>query len=129
MTTTGERCKATTRKGSPCQAWAVEGSRFCFWHDPARAQERRAARAKGGKARHGRQIGPTGGAEPVKIGSAADTLPILERAVNDLLALENSVNRARAIGYLCGQVVKVFEVTDLQARMEALESVLALRGG
>lgn len=125
----GRRCKATTRSGKPCQAWAVEESDFCFWHDPGRAHERRAARRRGGHARHGRHIGPTGDVEPVTITSARDTLPILAEAVNDLQALENSVSRARAIGYLCGQVIKAFEVTELQARVEALESALARRGG
>jgi len=121
VTSTGKRCKATTRSGEPCKAYALEGSEFCFWHDPERKAERHAARAKGGQARHGRTVKPPNGRDPVTVESAADVLPILERAINDVLALENSISRARAIGYLAGQVVKAFEVTELEQRVEALE--------
>jgi hypothetical protein len=131
VTSTGnipQRCTATKADGTPCQAWACEGSAYCFWHDPDQAQARREARARGGAARHGRHIGTAGGGDPVALADVGDVLPILERAINDLLQLENSVARARALGYLCGQAVKVFEVTDLERRLEALESALRMRG-
>lgn len=61
------------------------------------------------------------------IEDATDVLPILERAINDALALDNSISRARAMGYLCGQVLKAFEVTELQERVEMLERVFNQR--
>ena len=121
MISTGKRCKADTKRGKPCGAWAVNGSDFCFWHDPARVEERRAARAKGGKARHARCIGNAGDVEAVAIESAADTLPILAEAINAVRGLENSIARGRCIGYLCGVVIKAFEVTELEARVAVLE--------
>jgi len=124
----GRRCAALTRDGTPCQAWAGDGSKFCYWHDPERAEDRQRARAKGGRARHGRTVNPPGGRGPVTIETAADVLPILQRAINDVLALENSISRARALGYLAGQVVKAFEVTELQERVEVLEVALSKRG-
>jgi hypothetical protein len=106
----------------------LEGSDFCYWHDPGMAEARRQSRAKGGRARHGRTVKPPSGRDPVTVEVAGDVLPILERAINDVLALENSISRARAVGYLCGQVVKAFEVTELQERVEALEVALSKRG-
>jgi hypothetical protein len=106
----------------------VAGSEFCFWHDPDLTEERRRARAKGGHARHGRTVKPPNGRDPVTVKVAGDVLPLLERAVNDVLALENSIARARAIGYLAGQVIRAFEVTELQQRVEALELALSKRG-
>ena len=127
MTATGKRCKATRRDGRPCGAYAVEGSDFCYWHDPALTDERRANSARGGHARHGRKLGTTGGGEPVTLESVADVLPLLARELAAVLSLEKSVSRARAVGYLAGVVIKAFEVSDLQERVEALEMALRMR--
>src|SRR5439155_25841921 len=48
-TATGRpRCTATTRRGTPCEAFAPAGRVFCRVHDPDRAAEVRAACARGG---------------------------------------------------------------------------------
>ena len=127
MISTGRRCKATTKSGDPCAAYAGDGSDYCFWHDPAKAEERKAARQRGGQARHGRNVIPPTGGEPVEIRQVGDVLPLLERAVNDLLALENSIARARAIGYLAGVAIKTLEVSELAERVAELERVLRKR--
>ena len=127
MTATGKRCKATNRTGAPCNAYAVSRSDFCYWHDPERADERRANSARGGHARHGRTIGTTGDADPVKLESVADVLPILASEITTLLTLEKSVSRARAVGYLAGVVIKTFEVSELQERVAAVEAALRAR--
>ena len=105
------------------------GTDYCFFHDPATVAQRRASRAKGGRARHGRDLGPVGAGdpEPVTIKRAADVLPILASEINELRALERSVQRSRCIGYLCGIVVKVFDVTENAERFAALESALRAR--
>jgi len=54
-------------------------------------------------------------------------LPILERAVNDVLSLENSIARARSLGYLAGQAIRVFETIELEARVTALEVAICER--
>ena len=126
MTSTSNgRCKALTRAGARCQAYAIKGSVFCYWHDPAQAKARTAARAKGGHARHGRKIGSTGRRGGVRITCAADTLPVVADAINDLLGLEVSISRSRAIGYLAGVVCNVYETTDLTERIEGLERAQA----
>lgn len=128
MTTT-TRCKATTKSGQPCQAWAVEGSDYCFWHDPLRARERAEARKRGGKARHGRRIGTTGRPAPVSVQTMAEVVSLLERTVNDALALENSLQRARTIATLANVVIKALEYATLEERVAALEMALRLREG
>ena len=123
-TNTAKRCKATKRDGRPCQAWSVAGSEFCFWHDPARAADRARASANGGHARHGRHLVSTDDGEPVSVADVADVLALLERAVNDVLTLENSIARARALGYLAGAALRALEVGQLEQRLEALEVIL-----
>ena len=45
------RCQATNASGSPCSAQPVRADGHCFWHSPAIAAERDAARRRGGSAR------------------------------------------------------------------------------
>jgi len=113
---TSKKCQATTEKGAPCRAYAITGSDYCFHHDPARTAERRQARSKGGRARHGRHIGPVGQSEPVPLGTMADVAALLGRTINDTLKLENSLQRARAIGYLAGLLINALEMVVEEQR-------------
>ena len=92
-------------------------------HDPASAKERAEARAAGGRARHGRTLG-TGDNGPVTIETMADVVALLERAVNDTLALENSIARGRAVGYLAGALTRALQFAELEDRVTALERAL-----
>ena len=114
------RCRATTKASERCQAAAVRGAEFCFTHDPASARERAEARRRGGV---NRRRPKTGNGEPVRIRTPADVLPVLEQAINDVLVMENSHQRARTLGYLCEKALKAFEVTALAERVEALEQM------
>ena len=117
---TGNRCAATNRKGDPCGGWAIGESEYCFAHDPERAAERLAASAKGGRARHGRKI-HTGEDGTLSITTPEDVLNVVRQAILDALTLENSIARARTIGYLAGVAFKAFELVDIDARLQALE--------
>ena len=126
VNSTGKRqCKATNSRGEPCQA-AAGDSGYCFWHDPAKAAQCRAARSKGGRARHGRHI-DKGAGGPVEIRSVADVIALLVRAVNDTLTMEISLQRARVLGYLAGGALKCLEIGDLEERVAELERVLKER--
>lgn len=82
-----------------------------------------AARRRGGRARHGRQVGVTGDTAPVALTTLADVLRLLTTAVNDALLLENSLNRARCLGYLAGIWAGCYETSELEKRVAALEAV------
>ncbi len=46
------RCKGITSKGEPCPHTHDLGEKgFCLWHDPDRAEERRALQSRGGRKR------------------------------------------------------------------------------
>ncbi len=122
-----QRCKGTTCNGDPCQAWAIEGSDYCFWHAPSAAAERQLAQARGGRARHGRHLETGGDLEELQLRSVGDTLAIVATAIRDTARLENSVARNRCLGYLCGVAIKAFEVSELEARMVEIERTLKLR--
>jgi len=114
------RCSATNRRGQPCQAYAGE-SGLCFWHDPARAKARAKARARGGHARHGRQIGATGAGSPVPVQSMTDVVALLEAEIGAMLTLEKSLGRGGTIARLAGVIIKALEFATLEERVAALE--------
>jgi hypothetical protein len=123
VSTSRQRCAATRKDGSPCGGYAIAESVYCFSHDPKHAGAIAEARRRGGRARHGRRIGATGDAEAVTLATLDDVLQFLERAVNDVLTLENSINRARALGYLAGAWGTLYESSELERRVAALEAL------
>lgn len=64
---------------------------------------------------------------PVELRCLADVVGLVERAVSDVLVLENSVARARAVGYLAGIGVKALQASELEARIARLEDHLEVR--
>ena len=124
---TTNKCQAITQNGTPCQAYAAAGSDYCFHHDPAQAAERRVARSKGGRARHGRHLAPVGQAAPLTLDTTADVATLLQRTINDTLQLENSLQRARTLGYLAGLFLKALDMAVLEQQIAALERALERR--
>jgi uncharacterized small protein (DUF1192 family) len=120
-------CRGETRDGSPCGMARLSGSEFCFAHDPRRGRDRAEARVKGGRNRrtaHG--AAPPGMAPSLRSVDAIQGE--LERAVFDTLLMANSSQRNRTLGYLLGFALRALEVGELEARIAALESMVA-RGG
>src|SRR5215211_458142 len=104
-----------------CQARAMEGSEWCYNHDPAYQEQRRRNASRGGK---------SGGR-----GISNKELWDLKNQLQDLAncVLDGRVDRADAA--VCGQLMNVKlralelerrwrEVEELETRLEAVESVL-----
>lgn len=115
-----QRCAQTRPNGEPCRGFAIAGSRYCFAHDPAQAAKRDDARRRGGEA--GKP--PPLPESTIPLRTMGDVLALLETTVNDLRAGRVDTKTANGIGYLANVAVKVIQQTDIEARLEALESVL-----
>jgi hypothetical protein len=97
----------------------LEISDWCFAHDPNRGRERAIARKRGGRNRRT----PAGGvAEPVPLATVVEVRRVLEQAVGDACALENSARRAHALATLLNLALRAVEVGDLEERLAALEA-------
>ena len=118
-------CGASTKAGAACRHAALPGSVWCWWHDPDKADERKLARSKGGKARHGRVLGETGAGDPLEIHSLEDVSRLIVEEINMARALEKSISRARVVGYLAGILVTVYTQSELEQRIAALEAQAA----
>lgn len=122
------QCTATTTTGRPCQAPAQQGRPFCYAHDPERTQERNDARRRGGYNRRTPKGGDPSG-YPTRLRSVADVQAVLERALADTWAQENSGARTQALVRLAHGALKALEIGDLEERLKTLEARLEEGGG
>ena len=122
------RCPGIKRDGFRCTVTVEPPQTHCWWHDPANAEERKRAAARGGKrAGRGRpqaelveikellkdlteRVLGQEGTEPLETGRAA----VANQLIN---------TRLRAIE----QEREIRETEDLEARIEALELVAQAR--
>ena len=116
----GQHCAHIRPNGAQCRGYAVSGSRYCFAHDPAQAPKRDDARRRGGCAGRIESLPESA----LTVRTMGDVLELIETTINDVRAGRVDVRIANAIGYLANVSVKVIQQTDIEARLEALESVL-----
>lgn len=119
-------CQSTNRFGGSCGSNAMEGSIYCFSHDPAHAVRRQEARQKGGflrktpKAKVDR--------ESCHLRSVEDILNLLEETLADTTLQENSSSRTKALLSIALAALKALEVGELEKRLRELEERFAELG-
>lgn len=111
------RCAGQRKDGTTCRAAALPGSRFCFAHDPARAAQRAAARAKGGRNRA--QIVRLRGLVPPRLIAVFDAL---EAALTEVHDGALDPRAAGAMASLAKAMVSVLQAGELEERVRQLEA-------
>jgi len=114
------QCEYRKQDGARCKAYAMNGCKFCFSHNPDAGEQKRAAVKKGGK---NRRI-PRRASTPktrCAVRSVADLQTLAYQAVEDLRQGEIDIDVARALGYLIGVATKVSESVEFAKRIEQLE--------
>ena len=114
-------CAAHTSSGKPCKMRPLRGSTLCWNHSPESAEGRAAARSKGGRNGRRRIASPLAG--HLRIASPTDLVALIELAINDTLALDNSVSRNKALAQLAVASLRVWEAVEVEARLRALEAL------
>lgn len=119
-------CKFIRKNGERCRAPPLHDSEFCFVHAPEHAGEMAEARRLGGlrRRREGTLVGAYDLEELVAVGGLRRVLTI---ALTDLLGLDNSIARARALIALVGAGSKLLETGELEERVDAMEATLKRR--
>ncbi len=115
-------CKAKKPDGSDCQAAALPGSEYCFFHDPAKAERRREAQSLGGRHNHMKTLDED--TPDVKIQNCQDTVPLLSETINQVRKGEIDPRVANAVGYLANVIIKAVEQSDIEKRIEAIEAAV-----
>jgi len=107
-------CTGIKRDGTRCTATVEPPQKYCWWHDPANADKRRRAAARGGK------------------GGGSKEIRDLKKRISNVIdaVLEGSQDRGRAAVAIQGLNAlrgvlelerKVKETDELEARIELLE--------
>jgi len=120
------RCTADNERGERCGMNALRGSKLCFWHDPEHASEAAEARRLGGLRRK-REHAVAGAYDIEGLEDVPSLRRLLEIAALDLLGLENSISRARALIAVVAAGAKLLEVGEVDERLKAVEHVLRQR--
>ena len=114
------RCAGSKPSGEPCKRIVKASQTYCFSHDPARQDERKRNASRAGKSKPNRELA----AIKERLSDLADG--VIEGDVDKgVAAVASQVLNVylRAIA----TELKVKEVTELEARLGALEGLLAER--
>ena len=119
-------CKGNKQNGEPCRQAPLSESDFCFWHDPQHADDAEQARRLGGQRRRREKL--TEGAYDLgDMESLVEIRRLVQIAMIDTLALENSVARNRTLLAAGLAFAKLKEVGEHEERLAAIEAALGPR--
>jgi len=117
------QCAFRGPTGEPCRAAPLKDSQFCWVHSPEHAQEAQEARKLGGMRRK-REATLVGAYEFEGLDTVQGIRRILEIAMLDTLAMENSITRNRTLAYLSTVALRTLEVGNLEERIATLEQAI-----
>ena len=104
----GARCKATPQTGKP----------YCFFHDPARENERAIARRAGGKAARRRR--PIMAPRPLR--TPSDVLELLGESIDLLRRGAVDLEFCVGLGFISRAILQAFEMSDRERGATDLEA-------
>lgn len=118
-------CSATKKDQSKCQAAAIPGSEFCFFHDPSNSEKRREAQAQGGRQNRMKTLEES--APDVKVEDSGDAITLISQTINQVRKGQIDPRIANSVGFLANILIKAVERDKLETRIEKLEALLKVR--
>lgn len=116
------KCQHIKDDGTRCQANAVTGSKFCFFHDPNKAKDRADARKRGGQCGKAAILPITTPDHRIK--TANDIADLLAETINQVRKGEVDPKVANAVGYLSGVFLKAIDQGKIEDRLASLETIV-----
>src|ERR1039458_8517573 len=118
-------CNATKWEESKCNAAAIPGSKFCFFHDPSNAEKRREAQAQGGRQNRTKTLEST--VPDVKVEDCGDAIALISETINQVRKGQIDPRVANCVGFLANILIKAVEQNKLKTRIEQLEELLKVQ--
>jgi len=116
------KCEFIKSDGSQCHANAMSNSDYCYLHNPEIAEEtKRLNQIKGGK---NRAVMLKEALPPMKIQTPDDTVSLLADTIGRVRGGEMDIKVANCLGFLCGHLLKAFEVARLNDKVELIERIV-----
>ena len=120
-----KECNGKTKVGGKCRAFANENG-FCFTHDATKGKERAIARRKGGLSKITPHIADVS-LVPKETRTIEGVMIILDYALQESLALQNSIQRGRLLVSIAHGYIEALKVGEMEQRLEAIEMALKLK--
>ena len=116
------QCKFIKPDGTQCNANAMSGLDYCYTHNPDISdEEKREAKQRGGQ---NRAIAISEPLPPLKIAEPNDAVLLIVDTINRVRAGELDIRVANCLGFLTDKLLKAFEVSKLNDRVEIIERVI-----
>lgn len=113
------RCSKTKTNGKQCNGHAMLNGEFCYLHSPDIPEtQKQKNRAMGGK---NNALAIAKPLPPLKIEGATDVIGLLVETVNEVRAGRLETRLANSLAILSGHLLRAFEISDLEKRLEKLE--------
>ena len=120
------QCAFQSPTGQPCRMPPLRDGQFCWVHSPEHIKEVQEARHLGGLRRK-RESTISNAYQFDSLNSVIEIRRIIEIAVYDTLAMENSIARNRTLAYLTQVALHTLEVGDFETRIAALEELTQVK--
>jgi hypothetical protein len=121
-----KKCAHKKANGEHCRANALTDDRFCFFHSPAKAQERRQARSAGGVSRSQKRAVLPPDTEARRLQGPTDVCDLLGDTINQVRCGQIDPRIATAVGYLAGTLLRGMEHGHLDDRLTRIEAKLGI---
>lgn len=115
-----KNCKHINKDGESCNAYAINNSDYCFWHDPNKAIERNNAQLKGGLQGRRAVLEESN----IKIENISDVLKLLEKTINQVRSGEIDSKIASVVGFLSNIMLRALEQGLIEKRVAAMENII-----
>lgn len=118
-------CKHISADGKQCGGFAMNGSDFCFFHDPATADARREAGRKGGSRSKiaSTKVLPEDTPD-IKIESIKDIETLIAATISQVRRGDLAPSVSNAVCQLINAWTKILEIGELEERMRRLEAAV-----
>jgi len=116
------QCSFIKPDGTQCNANAMSDSTFCYTHNPDISdEEKREAKQRGGQ---NRAVAISEPLPPLAIVEPNDAVLLIVDTINRVRAGELDIRVANCLGFLTDKLLKAFEVSKLNDRVEIIERVI-----
>ncbi len=117
------KCQHSKENGDQCQAWSMEGSIFCYLHNPAICdEEKKEVMAKGGRGNKPMVKSPLA---PIAITNTSGILSLIAATLGELRSGRVDANIAKSIFYGCGCYIKAYEMAVLESKIAETDKRLS----
>ena len=119
------KCEFIKPDGTKCEAHAMKNSEFCYFHNPNISdEEKREAQSNGGKTKALTLKEPLPELALIK---PDDAVLLIADTISRVRAGALDIRTANCLGFLSDKLLKAFEVSQLNGRVEIIERVIAER--